>query len=404
MRIDLVSEHASPLAALGGADAGGQNVHVAQLATGLARLGHDVVVHTRRDDPELPERVRTAAGVTVEHVAAGPPEPVPKDDLLPHMDEFGDRLATRWAEEPPDLVHAHFWMSGLAALRGAAGLDAPVLQTFHALGRVKRRHQGARDTSPPQRVPLEAEIARNADLVIATCSDEVAELVEMGVPPARTAVVPCGIDPDRFSPAPHRARTGRPHRILSIGRLVERKGVDIAIRALAAIPDAQLLIAGGPAAPEFDRDPEVLRLRAMAEQAGVTGRVVFLGQIDHDRTPELYRSVDVVVSVPWYEPFGTVPLEAMACGVPPVVTAVGGHLDTVVDRRTGLWVPPRQPAAVAAAVRELLARPDWRAELGRSGADRVRTRYGWTRLARDTEAIYQRVRATGRVLSKGAAP
>ncbi|MBQ0927003.1 glycosyltransferase [Saccharopolyspora endophytica] len=405
MRIDMVSEHASPLAALGGADAGGQNVQVAELATGLARRGHDVVVHTRRDSPTLPERVRTDEGFTVRHVPAGPSAPVPKDELLPHMDAFAARLAEDWGRRLPDLVHAHFWMSGLAAQRGAAGLGVPVLQTFHALGRVKRREQGAKDTSPPRRVELEAQIARAADLVIATCTDEVGELAEMGVAPERTAVLPCGIDVDRFSPAaPREPKRGAP-RILSIGRLVERKGVDVMIRAMRDLPDARLLIAGGPPEREWPDDPEVNRLQAVARQSGVADRTEFLGPVPHDDAPDLYRSVDVVVSVPWYEPFGTVPPEAMACGVPVVVSAVGGHLDTVVDRRTGLHVPPHDPTATARAVRELLDRPGLRAELGTAGAHRVRARYGWDRLVGEAEDIYQQVRsARSRRAAVAAAP
>ncbi|HET6689411.1 MAG TPA: glycosyltransferase, partial [Miltoncostaeaceae bacterium] len=143
MRIDMVSEHASPLAVLGDVDAGGQNVHVAQLAAALARRGAEVVVHTRRDDPGLPERVPLTRGVTVRHVDAGPAEPVPKDALLPHMPRFAEVLREEWEPEPPDVVHSHFWMSGLAALDAAEGLPVPVAHTFHALGVVKRRHQGA---------------------------------------------------------------------------------------------------------------------------------------------------------------------------------------------------------------------------------------------------------------------
>src|SRR5918998_3064345 len=113
MRIAMVSEHASPLAVLGGVDAGGQNVHVASLAAALGRLGHEVVVHTRRDDPALPRRVALAPGVEVDHVDAGPPAEVPKDELLAHMDDFAEQLREQWRAEPPDIVHAHFWMSGL---------------------------------------------------------------------------------------------------------------------------------------------------------------------------------------------------------------------------------------------------------------------------------------------------
>lgn len=407
MRIDLVSEHASPLAALGGVDAGGQNVHIAELAAGLVRLGHEVTVYTRRDAPDLPASVRAAGGFTVEHIAAGPPCARSKDDLLPYMEEFSRQLAIRWIMDPPEVAHAHFWMSGLAAQGAAVGLDVPVLQTFHALGRIKRLHQGDKDTSPSRREQIETEVATAADLVVATCSDEVGELVQMGVSPERTAVIPCGIDLDLFTPCgPSAHRTSRP-RILSIGRLVERKGVDTVIAALAHVPEAELLVAGGSDQPQWTYDPDVARLRCTAETAGVADRVRFVGPVPHDQAPLLYRSADVVVSAPWYEPFGTVPLEAMACGVPPVVTAVGGHLDTVIDGETGLFVPPRDCRALARLLRALLARPAWRASLGRNGIQRARTHYGWDRLAQCTADVYHRVlaeRDTRVALSPGGAP
>jgi D-inositol-3-phosphate glycosyltransferase len=391
MRIDLVSEHASPLAAIGGVDSGGQNVHVADLAQALARRGHQVTVHTRRDDPDLPDRVEAAPGVTVEHVPAGPPVPLPKDELLVHMHEFGVQLARRWASRPPRVVHAHFWMSGLAARDGLRGTDIPLLQTFHALGSVKRRHQGAADTSPPSRVALERELAREVALVVATCSDEITELTAMGVPSERVAVMPCGVDLDRFSPRGRQAWRGAGPRVLSLGRLVPRKGVETTIQALAMVPGAELLIAGGDATTEAERE----RLKAVARACGVLARVRMVGQVPRPQVADLLRSADVVVTVPWYEPFGMVPLEAMACGVPVIVSAVGGHLDTVVDGRTGVLVPPRDPDTLARRLRELLGDPQRRAALGAAAAERARSRYGWDRIARDTELLYLRVLAAG---------
>ncbi|WP_030168455.1 glycosyltransferase [Spirillospora albida] len=409
MRIAMVSEHASPLAAargtggappparLGGADGGGQNVFVAELAAELGRQGHEVTVYTRRDGPDLPDRVRLAPRVVVEHVVAGPPREVAKDDLLPWMRDFGRHLERRWADDPPDVAHAHFWMSGLAALQAARGaLEArrmPVVQTYHALGTVKRRHQGRSDTSPPSRLRLERAIGRDADAVIATCSDEVAELAAMGVPDERVSVVPCGVDlglfrPDGNAPAGH----GR-HRLVVLSRLVERKGVDTAIRALAHLPGAELAVAGGPPRAGLDADPEVRRLRRAAAEAGVADRVAFLGRLGRAEVAPLLRSASAVVTLPWYEPFGMVPLEAMACGVPVVATAVGGHLDTVLPGVTGLLVPPRDPEAAAAALRRLLNDPDRRAAMGSNAARRARTRYSWSRIASETAQVYQRAYA-----------
>ncbi|WP_119730650.1 glycosyltransferase [Thermomonospora amylolytica] len=395
MIIHMVSEHASPLAVLGGADAGGQNVHVAALATALGARGHQVTVHTRRDSPDLPARVPLAPGVVVEHVPAGPPRPVPKDELLPYMPEFAEELGRRWLDERPDVVHAHFWMSGYAALLAARDLDVPVAQTFHALGSVKRRHQREADTSPPERRWLEPRVAREADAVIATCSSEVQELCAYRVRPDSAVVIPCGVDLDLFRPdGPVALRGDRP-RVLSIGRMVPRKGVDTAIEAIAAVPDAELVVAGGPGAEELDADPEARRLRALADEHGVADRVTFLGRVPHDEAPALMRSADAVVSVPWYEPFGMVPVEAMACGTPVVASAVGGHLDTVIDGVTGLHVPPRDPAALAGRLTELLADRRRRTRLGRAGARRARALYSWERIAASTESVYEQLAGYG---------
>ena len=390
----MVSEHASPLAALGEADAGGQNVHVAELALGLARLGHEVQVYTRRDDAALPERVAVAPGVCVVHVPVGPPRTVPKDDLLPHMDAFADWMAEDWQRTgDPDVVHAHFWMSGLAALRAGRARGVPVAQTFHALGSVKRRHQGQSDTSPPERLELERWIAREADAVIATCRDEVEELADMGVRTAHVHVVPCGVDTAHFSPSgpawDHGLPRGRRARLLAVGRLVERKGFDLAVRALPDLPDAELVVVGGPPVERLDADPEARRLRALAEELGVGDRLLLTGQRPHEAMPAIYRSAAVVLAVPWYEPFGITPLEAAACGRPLVGSAVGGLLDSVEDGVSGRLVPPRDVEALVSAVRGLLADPDGAARMGRRARARAVELFDWSVVAARTEGVLE---------------
>jgi D-inositol-3-phosphate glycosyltransferase len=391
MRIAMVSEHANPLAVVGGVDAGGQNVHVAALAAGLAARGHDVVVHTRRDDPSTPRRVPLCDGVVVDHVPAGPALALPKDDLLPHMPAFGRQLAEAWAAEPPDVVHAHFWMSGIASLHGARGLGIPVVQTFHALGTVKRRHQGAADTSPPDRLRLEAALVRRVDGIVATCTDEVRELLQMGARRDTVDVVPCGVDLRLFTPTGPSLPSNGMRRLVTIGRLVERKGVDTVIEALVDLEDTELLVAGGPDTAHLDDDQQVRRLREVAERHGVADRVSFLGQVLRADVPPLLRSADVVVTVPWYEPFGIVPLEAMACGKPVVASAVGGLTDTVDPGVTGELVPPRRPDLLAAALEPLLSDELRLVRYGRAAAVRARPRYGWSRIALETERVYSRL-------------
>jgi D-inositol-3-phosphate glycosyltransferase len=396
MRIAMVSEHADPTAALGGEDAGGQNVHVASLARGLAGLGHPVTVYTRLTCPDDEPTVALGDGVTVRRLKAGPVVPLLKDELLPYMPELGERLGREWRRQPPDVVHAHFWMSGLAALHGAAGTGVPVAQTFHALGVVKARYQGAKDTSAPERVAAERRIAAECDQVIATCADEVAELRAMGIPRSQISVVPCGVDTTVFAPpAAWRARPRRP-RLLTLGRLVERKGVGTVIEALAKLSGVELVVAGGPNRDALDASPEYRRLRDAARAHGVADRVIFTGGVPRMRVPALVRSADVVACAPWYEPFGIVPLEAMACGVPVVATAVGGLADTVVPGKTGLLVPPRDAAVLAGAIAMLLADPAMRATFGRAGRRRARCWYDWARVAAQAETVYLRLAGRAR--------
>ncbi|WP_174189488.1 glycosyltransferase [Nocardia barduliensis] len=391
MKIAMVSEHASPLAVLGGVDAGGQNVHVAELSAALCRQGHEVTVYTRREETQAPPTVVTDQGYRVVHVPAGPAQPLPKDELLPFMGEFGAFLRQHWRRLRPDVVHAHFWMSGLAALRAARPADVPVVQTFHALGVVKRRYQGANDTSPPERVRLERSIAEQVDRIIATCSDEVFELARMGVPRSRTSVIPCGVDLGQFTPDGPSAPRSAEHRMVSVGRLVPRKGFDTAITALTSLPGTELVVVGGPDDGELADDPEGRRLLALADELGVRDRLHMLGQVPRARMAPLLRSADVAVCTPWYEPFGITPLEAMACGVPVVAAAVGGLIDTVVDGVTGRLIPPRAPAELAAAVGDLLVEPETREAYGRAGHDRVEARYSWDRIATETLHTYRRV-------------
>jgi D-inositol-3-phosphate glycosyltransferase len=389
-RVAMISEHASPLAMLGGVDAGGQNTHVAELAMALAERGHEVRVYTRRDDPGLADEVRLADGVCVEHVPAGPAERVPKDDLLPYMGDFGRWLAARWTPPDfvPDVVHAHFWMSGLAALSATSASRIPVVVTYHALGSIKRRYQGDKDTSPDTRVGLERELGHLADRVIAQCAEEVDELGRMGVPRASIQVVPSGVNVDRFTPTgPIAERADRP-RILSAGRMVERKGFADLIRALRLVPDAELVIIGGPPAAELADDPVAAGLSRLAEKLGVADRVRMVGSVPREDMPAWYRSAGVVACAPWYEPFGLTPLEAMACGVPVVAYAVGGLAESVIDGVTGILVPAREVRGLATALRTVLGDEVRRMSYASAAVDRVRSRYTWERTAADIERVY----------------
>lgn len=386
----MVSAHASPLAEPGSPEAGGRNVHVAALSAALVRAGHQVTVYTRRDDPHTRTEVVTREGYIVVHVPAGPAAPLSRDQILPHLGELGTFLRKHWSLHPADLVHAHYWSSALAAELAARSHRLPVVVSFHGLGTIRRRHQGLADTSPRSRIRFERLIALRAAHVLASCSDEAAELVRMGLPRFRTSVVPGGVDTAQFSGIGGKASRGAKHRLFAAGRLLRRKGFDVGIRALSDLPDTELVIAGSAVGDDLDRDGEGRRLRRVAVEHGVHERFRILGPVSHAAMARLYRSADVVLCTPWFEPFGLVPLEAMACRTPVVATAVGGMRDTVVDGVTGRLVETTDPAEVARAVRPLLDDPTLRDTWGAAADDRARSGYNWDRVAAATLHAYHR--------------
>lgn len=388
MNIAMVSVCGSPVSADSACES--VRVHIAELARELGREGHRVTVYTRRDGLGSGDSVRLAPRVNVEFISAGHPVPMPEEDLLLHVKEFADKLNRRLTAKRPDVIHAHHWLSGLAVLAAADGLGIPVVQSFHGLASLEAR-TGKRQS--PARLRMERAIGRGVDALIATTESESTELARLGVARPHISAVPSGVDNEKFKP---QGRALLPHgerpRIVMLSRRTAGNGVRTVIQALARIPDAELVVAGGPEPEEVDGDPAVHELRIAAEEAGVAERVTFLGRIGSADVPGLLRSADLTVSLPSYESFGRVPVESMACGTPVVVTAVGGHLDTVIDDVTGVYVRPGRPAELAQRVRGLLAETTRLAALGIGGADRVRARYSWERIAHETLKVYESLR------------
>jgi glycosyltransferase involved in cell wall biosynthesis len=316
------------------------------------------------------------------------------------MGEFGQWLISDWRDGgwTPTVAHAHFWMSGLAAVTAARQCHIPVVQTFHALGSVKRRYQGAADTSPPQRAGYERALGRAVDRVVVQCQDEVSELVRLGVPRAQMSLIPSGVNSDRFNPdGPAVDRDPSRPRILTVGRFVERKGFGDLVQAMRYVPGAECVIVGGSPGGRVEDDPYARQLRRLAEQCQVSDRVTMVGAVPADDMPRWYRSADVLAATPWYEPFGLTPLEAMACGVPVIGTAVGGITDTVVDGLTGDLVPARDPRALGGVLRKLVNDKVRRFAYATAALDRARQCYSWKRAASQLGAVYAAVAGLRRV-------
>jgi glycosyltransferase involved in cell wall biosynthesis len=402
MRIALISEHASPLAALGGVDAGGQNIYVAHVAQCLVAEGHTVDVFTRRDDEQQAPVVYLKQGLRVLHIPAGPASFVPKEQLLPYMPEFAEacvRLCNAGLHY--DMVHANFFMSGWVAMELKRRLGVPFVMTFHALGLVRREHQGEADGFPAERVEIERRIVQEADAIIAECPQDQQDLVRLyGADARKMTMVPCGYDPLEFAPMSRfeaRRQLGLdPDEfiVLQLGRMVPRKGVENVVRAMALLPreiHPRLLVVGGESdQPDPRITPEIGRLQAIAQELDVSDIVTFTGRRQRDQLRAYYCAANVFVTTPWYEPFGITPLEAMACGTPVIGSAVGGIQYSVVDGLTGYLVPPNDPQALADHLRYLQEHPALARALGLAGVRRARAMFTWDEVAAQLSATYRR--------------
>jgi glycosyltransferase involved in cell wall biosynthesis len=389
MRIALVAPSSDPLAEHLDPRSADEATRVISLAQALARTGHRITIYARKDSSALPDSAILAPGVTVEHLTAGPLAPLDTGTLTAHLPEFSRYLAQRWRRSRPDIVHAFSWTMGLAALAGARDLDLPVAQTFGSLGAAEQR--GRPPVSPSDaRIRLEASIARSADVVLASSAEELADLARLGVPRAKIRVVPCGVDTEQFSPeGPAAERNGRT-RLLAAEPLTASDSLAIAVRALAEIPDAELVITGGPDRAKLSKDARRRDLMRLARKLGVHTRLVFTGRIAPADLPALLRSADLLVSTAPYEPVGMMALQAMACGTPVVAAAGGAARDAIVDMTTGLLTPPGRPAQLSVRIRQLLANTLRHEAYGIAATDRARSRYAWERIGRETMAAYAR--------------
>jgi len=410
-RIAMISEHASPLATIGGVDAGGQNIYVAHTARHLANLGYSVDIFTRRDNDDLPDVVEWLPGIRVLHVRAGPPSFVRKESLLPYMAQFARTViehaeVARASGAPYAVCHAHFFMSGLVARRLKRALGIPFVVTFHALGRVRLLHQ-PHDEFPPQRCILEQMVIDAADAIVAECPQDELDLARhYRTPATRMRMIPCGFDPDELQPVSReKAREhlslppDRPI-VLQLGRMVPRKGVETVIRALGVLErryrlSPLLLIVGGESpTPDPVLTPEIGRLQRIAAEEGVARDVQFVGQRPRTELRYFYSAANVFVTMPWYEPFGITPVEAMACGIPVIGARVGGVQYSVEDGRTGFLVEARNADALARRLAHVFSDPSIPRLLGKRAKRRAWERFTWQQVSRSLADLYGEVATT----------
>ncbi|WP_243716070.1 glycosyltransferase [Actinomadura darangshiensis] len=372
-----------------------QSIHVRDLARSLTRpLTSDgepnqVTVYARRQDRSARSRVRLAPGAALVHLDAGPARPLSDDELLQHLRDFAEGLRRRWTGSGrPDIVHAHGWIGGLAACAVARELGIPFAQSYHGLAAAER--QAGRKVHP-HRDRLEKAIGRDADMVLAGHAEEAGAVVRMGVARPSVSVVPYGVDGDQFAQVgPAMPHGGRPRLVVVCDDL--RTGdVGTALRALVHVPDAELAVAGGPDREDLENDGDVHRLRMLAKELHVADRVIFLGRLPRKNLPKLLRTASLVLCLTPHQPCPSVPLEAMACGVPVVAIPAGGNADEVLDHITGLHVPQGRPVVIGRAVRHLLAEETTLHGYAIAAADRARSRYSLERIAAETLRAYEKL-------------
>ena len=396
MNVAMISYHTCPLAVLGGKDTGGMNVYVREVTRYLGRCGVHVDVYTRSQDEHVPHVLHDLGyGNRVVHIPAGPEVPLPKEELAAYLTEFAEGIRRFAAEKGIhyDLIHSHYWMSGIAAERLKAEWQVPVVHMFHTLGMMKNRiARSPAEMEGEYRVNGERRVLQVADRIIAPTLAEQSQLHFLyKADDSKIVIIPPGVDTSRFYPIPMeeaRESIGIPlddRMLLFVGRIEPLKGLETLIRAIGLmndqgvqcqVPHYLAVVGGDPAASGENISDEMARLQSLRQELGMNELILFLGKRAQDSLPYYYSAADVLIMPSHYESFGMVALEAMACGTPVVASQVGGLAFLIQDGITGFVVPDGDPRALSERLTRLLTEPDLRQQLGEQAAAYAR-QYAW---------------------------
>ncbi|MEX0594547.1 MAG: glycosyltransferase [Patescibacteria group bacterium] len=408
----MISEHADPLARPGSKEVGGQNVYVYNLARALSKIGWEVDVFTRWDNPNKQRVIKFAQRARVIRVKSGPRHYIPRDELYKFLPDFVDDVVSFKKENNLnyDLIHTHYWMSGWCGLKISSLWDVPMVATYHSLGYVRfhtlkafKKHSPDNDFFR-KRISWEKKIAQLSDSVLSTSPYEREDITKYyGVSSHNIAVIPAGIDAKTYYPinkSVARRTIQRPADekiVLYVGRIEWRKGIGTLISALAKVIEAKkidtsnlkLLIVGRTVGPE---KKEVKRLKQLAQHLGIAERIIYTGSKDASQLRHYYSAADVCVVPSYYEPFGIVPLEAMACGTPVIASKVGGLRYTVKNKKAGLLVPPRNPKGLSRAINNILGNEDhYIKSVSQYARDVVLKEFVWPAVAKEASNLYKKI-------------
>jgi D-inositol-3-phosphate glycosyltransferase len=395
-RVAMVSMHTAPDAPAGSADAGGMNVSILATSHELAARGVEVDLITRATDMAGSRLV--APGITLHSLAAGPRRPVPKNDLMHYADEFGEQLAglAGRAGARYDVIHAHYWLSGLASLPVALELGIPFVQSYHTLAVMKNANLAPGDRPEPERrLWVESYLGNQADAIIAGSSAEVAAIMdEVRAPGDRLWIIPPGVDAEQFTPL-RRDRAGATRERLGlpvgrpivtvVGRVQPLKGQDLVLRALAEMNERPVLAIAGEATPGSDDYAEMLAEYAVSH--GISRDVVFLGRLGREDIADLMAASALVLVPSHSETFGLVAIEAAASGTPAIGYRSGGLSESIDEGGSGILLDSRDPAEWAAAIGGLLGNPRRLMQLSTT-ARAFAEQFSWATAATSLLGIY----------------
>jgi len=406
LRIAMLSYHTCPLATLGGKDTGGMNVYVRDLTRQLGRMDVHVDVFTRSQDEHVPHVLHDLGfGNRVVHIPAGPEVPLPKKELVDHIPEFVAGIQ-RFVEEKGlhyDVIHSHYWMSGIAAGILKDAWDVPIVHMFHTLGAMKNRiARNAEEREGPYRVDGEKQVISRADrLIVATPAEKSQLQFLYQANAAKMVIIPPGVDTEHFYPIPEdeaRDYIGvSPHDcvVLFVGRIEPLKGIDTLMKAVSimGMHDAEnpvyvTIIGGDPDVAREEMTEEMARLQGLCDELCLGQMALFLGKRAQDTLPYYYSAAEVLVMPSHYESFGMVALEAMACGTPVIASQVGGLAYLVKDGETGYHVPFDSPDVLSERLGALLGDFDLRKKMGAQAALHAKG-YDWDVIARRIIDVYE---------------
>lgn len=402
--IALISDHGDPAAVIGSEEAGGQNVYVRHIGENLAALGWQVDMFTRKSNPEDPAIVEHSPYCRTIRLSAGPEEFVPRDRLFEYMPEFLKAFKAFQSKQTTHypLIHTNYWMSAWVGLQLKQERNVQLLHTYHSLGAVKYQATSERPAIADIRLDIERDILENADCIVATSPQEKETLRKLVSQKGQIEVIPCGTDTENFSTIPKTtareqlAWNQKDKIVLYVGRFDPRKGIETLVRACARLKETygselanfQLAIVGG-SSPDMPDGRERDRIESIVKGLGLSDRTLFAGLVGHDLLPVYYSAADVCVVPSYYEPFGLVAIEAMACGTPVIASNVGGLKFTVIPEQTGLLVPPKDVGALASAIDRIISDEVWARKLRKQASASVNHRFSWTNVAMQLSDLYR---------------